>query len=192
MDVSQLPQDIQNAIDPQFAGANNGPVIPGTNMPLPPNSAQNTQAAQPAPVAPDLGAPNAPGSLADKISKAFLEHLAANQPQRPQQQPQPSTGQKIVNGAEGVMTALGDAAHSSDRPGGWLSGVTNVLNARNQRQAGRLNSDSKTNRGSENSGSGRTQSSRDRRFAAQHSPSRSRTSRGQLQAGGGVYRIPKS
>jgi len=136
MDVSQLPQDIQNAIDPQFAGANNGPVIPGTNMPLPPNSAQNTQAAQPAPVAPDLGAPNAPGSLADKISKAFLEHLAANQPQRPQQQPQPSTGQKIVNGAEGVMTALGDAAHSSDRPGGWLSGVTNVLNARNQRQSG--------------------------------------------------------
>jgi hypothetical protein len=76
--------------------------------------------------------------LADKISKAFLEHLAANQPQpvRPPQQPQHSIAQTIAGAANGVMTNLGDAAHASDRPGGWLSGVTNTLNARNQRISG--------------------------------------------------------
>jgi len=33
------------------------------------------------------------------------------------------------------MGALGDAAHASDTKGGWLSGVVNTLNARNQRLA---------------------------------------------------------
>jgi hypothetical protein len=139
MDVSQLPQEIQSAIDPQFAGANSSPVIAGTNLPLPPNMAQNTQAAQPAPVAPDIAPTNAPGSLADKISKAFLEHLAANQPQpvRPQQPPQRSVAQNVAGAAQGVMDSLSDASHATDvKGGGWLSGVTSTLAARQSRISG--------------------------------------------------------
>jgi hypothetical protein len=117
----ELPEEVQSVVD---AGANRGPVIPGTNMPLPP--AQNPA---PVPAPPDI-APSAPGSLADKISAAFLTHLAQNQPA-----PVQSTGQKILAGAQGVLSGLGDAAHASDTRGGWLTGVTNTLNARNQRVA---------------------------------------------------------
>ena len=47
-----LPLDVQSVIQPasgnDYSGANNGPVTPGTGLPLPPNMAQNNQAAQPA------------------------------------------------------------------------------------------------------------------------------------------------
>ena len=132
----ELPTDVQQILDssdPRFAGAQNGPVIPGTQMPVPPAQQQL------APAAPDIAPSNNPGTLADKISKAFLEHLAANQPQpvRPQQPQQPSTAQRIAGAANGVMTALGDASHANDvKGGGWLTGVTSTLAARNQRIAG--------------------------------------------------------
>jgi hypothetical protein len=142
----ELPAEIQPAVDEalqplsgtDYSGANRGPVIPATNMPLPPNMAQNNQAAQSTPTPPEIAPPNGTGSLADKISRAFLEHLAQNQPQPVQskqpQQHQPSTGQNIVGAAQGVMTALGDASHANDHPGGgWLGGVVNTLNARNNR-----------------------------------------------------------
>lgn len=49
--------------------------------------------------------------------------------------PPGSFGSKLIGAAQGVMGDLGDAAHATDRPGGWLSGVVNTLNARNQRIA---------------------------------------------------------
>jgi|SRR5208282_4396149 len=142
MDVSQLPQEVQDALPQRndYSGANNGPVTPGTNLPLPPNVAQNTQAAQGPVAPPDIAPSNAPGSLADKISKAFLEHISSRQPLPPANseagQRAASTAQRIAGAADNVMSSLGDAAHAGDRPGGWLSGVSNVINARNQRIAG--------------------------------------------------------
>lgn len=142
--LSGLPQSVQDSInqsDPSLQGASNGPVLPGTGMPLPPNQAQNLQAAQTPPAAPEIGSTIAPGSLADKISAAFLQHLAQRQPPPPPStQPQQSRGQRVASGinnvVSGVSNALGDASHSGDKPGGWLTGVENVMAARSARIAG--------------------------------------------------------
>lgn len=136
MDVTQLPQEVQDALPQRndYSGANAGAVIPGTSMPLPPNAAANASAAAPAPEAPDI--PYNPGSLADKISQAWLSHIAARQPAAPsssEEGQRRSRAQQAVAATQGVMTALGDAAHAHDHPGGWLSGIANTLAARDQR-----------------------------------------------------------
>src|SRR5271155_2628627 len=103
MDVSQLPQSIQDTLnqnDSQFAGANNGPVQPGTQMPVAPLQQQA------APAAPDMPSPVSPGSLADKISAAFLQHLANRQPLPPANseagQRAASVAQRVAGAAQGV------------------------------------------------------------------------------------------
>ena len=135
----ELPQDLQNVVD-QSLGQEPaaGPQPVGFNGPqgnLYDSGAPRVPASpvQPAPaIAPAIG--ENPGSLADKISKAFLEHLAQNQPQPVKPQPaQGSFASKLIAAGQGVMGSLGDAAHASDRPGGWLSGIENTLSARNQR-----------------------------------------------------------
>jgi hypothetical protein len=139
MDVSQLPQEIQDALPQRndYNGANAGPVTPGTGLPLPPNMAANASAAAPAPEQPDVPS-YSPGSLADKIASAFLEHVAARQPAPPANSEagqRISRAQQVAGAAQGVLSSLGDAAHAHDTQGGWLSGALNVLNARNQRIA---------------------------------------------------------
>lgn len=44
-----------------------------------------------------------------------------------------SFGSKLSGAVGAAATGLGDAAHAQDTKGGWLSGVANTLNARNQR-----------------------------------------------------------
>jgi hypothetical protein len=139
----ELPTDAQQILDAsdpqQFAGANNGPVTPGTNLPLPPNAAQNAQSTQGPVAPPDIAPSNSPGSLADKISAAFLTHLAARQPAPPPNSEAGravSAAQRVAGAANGVMTSLSDASHATDvKGGGWLSGVTSTLAARQQRIA---------------------------------------------------------
>lgn len=96
------------------------------------------------------------GSGLEKIVAGYLQHLTANQPppvsavvekakaaaaakQPVQDRPVPapgSFGSKMADAAKGVMGDLGDAAHATDvKGGGWLSGVTSTLAARNQRLA---------------------------------------------------------
>lgn len=96
------------------------------------------------------GAPD----LATAVASAFMQHLAQNQPpptQAVQQQraqaaaaaapvttPNPASSDDAGNGRGMVGdldAGLGDAAHASDTKGGWLTGITNTLNARNQRLA---------------------------------------------------------
>jgi len=51
-------------------------------------------------------------------------------------QPRPgSFGGKLSSAVGEVAAGFGDAAHAGDTKGGWLSGVANTLNARNQRLA---------------------------------------------------------
>jgi hypothetical protein len=102
------------------------------------------------------GAPD----LATSVANAFLQHtatIAQNSPvaikaaeqekqkkvaaatpvdtSRPPAPAPGSFGSKLAGAAEGVLGSLGDAAHASDTKGGWLSGVANTLNARNERLA---------------------------------------------------------
>jgi hypothetical protein len=113
-------------------------------LPAPNNAAS-------AAVAPILqGAPD----LAAAVAQAFLKHTtqiasnstvaqkaqaaekqkaqAAATPAEDRPVPQPSGSGSFADKLSG---ALGDAAHASDTKGGWLSGVANTLNARNQRLA---------------------------------------------------------
>jgi hypothetical protein len=46
-----------------------------------------------------------------------------------------SFGSKLAGAFDAASAGLGDAAHASDTRGGWLTGITNTLNARNQRLA---------------------------------------------------------
>jgi len=109
----------------------------------------------PAPVTPSIL--QGTGGLADAVAAAFMKHLTANQPppvsavvqkakadasatqpivDRPAAPAPGSFGSKLASATEGVMADLGDAAHATEvRGGGWLSGVTSTLNARNQRLA---------------------------------------------------------
>jgi len=133
MDVLQLPPQIQNTLDeqnPQYAGAQNGPVIPGTAMPAPP--------VQPlaAPPAPDIQ----PQHPVDRLADAFLSHLIARDRASMPQPPRPagSFADKLAGAIRGVGADLGDAAHATDnlRPGeGWLSGIENTMAAKNARIA---------------------------------------------------------
>jgi len=131
-----LPSGIQQALD-ESLGKTNPPAVGTGTVLRDPNAVQPTQPAPAAnadltdTAAPDLEPTYDPGSLADKISKAYLQHLAENQPKKPG----PSTGQKVMGVVQGAMNAFGDAAHASDTKGGWLSGIANTLNARNQRLA---------------------------------------------------------
>jgi hypothetical protein len=129
--------------NPEYAGTNNPPNIPATQVPMaPPNQ-------QAPPAAPDI--PNQPPSLADAISSAFLSHIASRQPPPPvgsqaaQQQaaaqtaqpsrPAPgSFGSKLVGAIGAGLTGLGDAANAG-APGasGWLSGVERTLSTRDAR-----------------------------------------------------------
>jgi hypothetical protein len=131
----QLPVSVQDALNQQnadqFAPANNGPVMPGTNMPLPPNQAQ-TSAAQMPDDAPDI-------HPVDAMASAFISHLIskdkAAQPQNPTQRG--SFADKLAAAVGNVGTSLGDASHATDnlRSGqGWLSGITNTMAARTQRE----------------------------------------------------------
>jgi hypothetical protein len=138
--IEGLPQSVQDAINPTDSAAQaadaSRPQIPGTNMPLPPNAAQNSAALNPAGAPPNIGSTIAEGSLADKISKAFLEHLSKNQP-TPVQSKKPSVGQNIMGVANGIAAGLADASHANEvKGGGWLSGVTSTLAARENRIAG--------------------------------------------------------
>lgn len=110
----------------------------------------------PAPVTPSIL--QGSGGLADAVAAAFMKHLTANQPppvsavvakakeaaaskapvdtSRPPAPAPGSFGSKLASASSGVMADLGDAAHATDvKGGGWLSGVTSTLNARNQRLA---------------------------------------------------------
>jgi hypothetical protein len=136
-DTPQILQGLPDAATPatgnDYSGAQSGPVTPGTNLPLPPNMAANNQAAQPSEEAPTYQ----PGSLADKIASAYLQHLTKNQPPpvNPQPQQQPSTAQRIGSALNAASAGLGDARTGSDPRGGWLGAVAATLNARSQRKA---------------------------------------------------------
>jgi hypothetical protein len=140
MDVTQLPQSIQDTLNQNdsFAqSANNSrPEIPNTGLPPAPLAAPNPNAVS----APDIAPPTGTGTLADKISAAFLTHLASRQPPPPANSEAGravSAAQKVAGGVQNVMTNLGDAAAASEgRPGGWLAGVTRTLQSRNQRIQG--------------------------------------------------------
>jgi hypothetical protein len=115
--------------------------------PLP---AQGAAPGTPAP--PPQGILAGTGGLADAVAAAYMKHLTQNQPppvsavvQKAQaaadaaqpvhetpQEPSPGSFQDKLGGA---MSDLGDAAHAGDTKGGWLSGVVNTVNARNQRLA---------------------------------------------------------
>jgi hypothetical protein len=139
-----LPPELQQSIDAaqqptgsdQYAGANASPVTPSTGMPIPPNMGQNNTQNPAAIPAPNIAPPTGTGSLADKISAAYLSHLASQQPTPVKPQQPMSTGQKVMGAVGGIAAGLGDAAHSGDTKGGWLTGVENTLNARNKRLAG--------------------------------------------------------
>lgn len=97
------------------------------------------------------GAPD----LASAVASAFMKHLTVNQPPpvsavvakqkaaaeeakpvEERAQPAPgSFGDKLSRANDNLGSALSDASHATDRPGGWLSGVTNTLAARQQRIA---------------------------------------------------------
>jgi hypothetical protein len=123
-----------------------------------PQTDQNGNPLPPQGVAPGAATPGIvanSGGLADAVAAAFMKHLAANQPPpvsaviakakadadaaQPVKEDNPpapgSFGSKLISAAQGVAGDLGDAAHASDTKGGWLTGVTNTLNARNQRLA---------------------------------------------------------
>src|SRR5579862_3707402 len=104
-----LPQEVQEVLNQQQQQPSPAPIIAGTTMPLPPNAAQGMVQSPNAVSAPAITPPSAPGSLADKIASAYLEHLAKNQPQPVRPKPQQTTGQQVIGAAQGVMGALGDA-----------------------------------------------------------------------------------
>src|ERR1700733_12944521 len=116
-----------------LAGADNGPVQPGTNLPVAPSQPQ------PTPSAPNI--PNNPTNLADDIASAWLTHIAARQPdpqpnttagrtQLPQQRPNTAVGGALF---DALTKGLGDAANAGQGGGGWLSGVERTLSNRDQR-----------------------------------------------------------
>lgn len=73
-------------------------------------------------------------AVAQRAKAADVAKAQAAQPVEDRPQPAPgSFADKLTGAYGGVSTALGDAAHASDTPGGWLSGVANTLNARQQR-----------------------------------------------------------
>jgi hypothetical protein len=76
---------------------------------------QPTSAAPARTAAPQQAAPENNGSLASKLAASWLTHLQ--------------------NFDKSMTNAASDASHASDKPGGWLTGVTNTLNARSQRLA---------------------------------------------------------
>jgi hypothetical protein len=142
----EIPAEIQNAITPQFQGANNGPQLPGTSLPPAPSPSPNM-----AVPAPDLGnGVTAPaGGFAAQIMSA-AQKLGI--PTRPDGSAEPgawsktlvggavsalSRNAKNIQGAGNAIAAnLGDASHSNDvKGGGWLSGVTSTLAAHGQRVA---------------------------------------------------------
>lgn len=127
-------------------------LVPGAGAPTPP-------AAGIVSGAPDLAtavaqaymqhlAANQPGPTAAVQQQAAAKQ-AANQPvdttPKPQGQPSGSntssgplplsTGSKAVDIFNDVTAGLGDAAHAKDTKGGWLTGISNTLNARQQRLA---------------------------------------------------------
>jgi len=124
--LNGLPDDVQQQIDQPAAPA--APLNSGTPA-APPQQAQN--------LTPPVLDPNpaGTGTLADKISSAYMTHLAQNQPKPIKQDASDyqSTGQRVAGAAGQVAAGFGDAAHSHDTQGGFLSGIANVLNARNQR-----------------------------------------------------------
>jgi hypothetical protein len=96
------------------------------------------------------------GSGLGQIVAGYLQHLVQNQPppvssvvakakaaadaEKPLDTTTPvpppgSMGDKLISAGQGVMGDLADAAHASDTRGGWLSGIVNTLNARQQRLA---------------------------------------------------------
>jgi hypothetical protein len=136
--IEGLPEDVQQSIDQPVAAAAQPSTVPSAGALAPSPTTQDT-------TPPDLGGgASAPGSLAEKISAAFLQHLASRQPspvagtaaQSAQQPARGTTGQRISGAIDNVAAGLGDAAHAHDTSGGWLSGVANTLNARTQRLAG--------------------------------------------------------
>jgi hypothetical protein len=108
-----------------------------------------------APAVPGIvaGAPD----LATAVASAFMQHLAKNQPppvsevvakqkaaaasaqpvdtNRPPASAPGSFADKLGSAYDNLSGSLSDAAHASDTKGGWLSGVANTLNARQQRLA---------------------------------------------------------
>ena len=137
-----LAPDVEAAINPAqpgpqptgfYSGANNGPVTPGTGLPLPPNMAQNNQAAQPTPTAPDI-------HPVDKMANSFMDFLTNTLskngagPDAPEHAPG-SFGSKLAGAASALGTGLGDMRTGGDpaQGHGWLGAVGATLNARNER-----------------------------------------------------------
>ena len=101
-----------------------GPLAPGANTPT-------------APVI-DSGYPA--GSFSDKLAQSL--RATAAHPATPALLDSPGGFSKMLlsstlDALSGVGASLGDAAHATDtKGGGWLTGVTNTLAARNERLAG--------------------------------------------------------
>ena len=134
-----LAPDVQAAINPAqpgpqptgfYSGANNGPVTPGTGLPLPPNMAQNNQAAQPTPTAPDI-------HPVDKMANSFMDFLTDTlSKEAGPSRPQPgSFASKLAGAASALGSGLGDMRTGGDpaQGHGWLGAVGATLNARNER-----------------------------------------------------------
>lgn len=131
----QLPPSVAAALAPLDQAANGAPTLPEppqSQGPLDPNAA---------PTPPDLGQPPQLSGI-DMLANTFFAHVLAKdraasaispQPSAPAQQPQPRPA--MGSFADKLSGALADASHASDRPGGWLSGVANVMGARRERLA---------------------------------------------------------
>ena len=139
--LSGLPTDVQAAVSPVGNAADSGVArMPTPQVPMAPQGQQDVGAA------PDINAPQyAPGSLADKIASAYLQHITNFTPKDVSQPPsapsQPSTMQKVGNALNTAAAGLGDAAaaQGGDPHSGWLGGVARVLNARTARKTAEEN-----------------------------------------------------
>lgn len=138
------------------------PILPPTGAPQlsiqPPMAAPGQGAAPQAPEANESGAPYGASILSSLQAKGspfvrdlakFTEGTAKAAPPGAMQQPG-TWAKSLVGGAlsalGGVTSSLGDVAHANDnyRPGqGGLSGIANVMAARNQRQAQQTEQQSK-------------------------------------------------
>jgi len=132
MSTTNLPVLNGNYSGNDYSGANAAPVIP-QQIPMAPNPqagpvGQPTPA-QPAPAAPDV-------HPVDRLADLFVSHLISRMPPPPPPQNPGGFASKLAGALGNAGVALGDAAHASDRPGGWLSGIENTLSARHARLAG--------------------------------------------------------
>src|SRR5271157_1556188 len=131
-----LPITLQAAMNPgQDPNANNGPVMPGTQMPAAP-------VGTPAPTeaAPDISQPGegTTGGIhpIDAMASAFMSHLISkDQPAKPEGPAPGSFASKLAGATSALGAGLGDMRTGGDpsKGHGWLGAVGATLNARTER-----------------------------------------------------------